>query len=286
MNPGKTIIIAGSGRSGTTWLAEVIASCKGFRLFFEPFNNQRSVRYPENDLLLYAYMRPDSHYPKVERFICDVLKGKIRNRWIDSHNINLFTWRYVLKEIRIVLMLGWIKEKYGNKIVYTTRHPCATVLSRLKEKWTSPLNVIWSQQELVEDYLSPYESIIRGAKTEIEKHAVMWCVENLIPLKQMGKYNYFFTTYEAMCIEPEKEIDRIFSYLRLRRTKRVTKAIQLTPEARPHSAVITGEDKISFWKNRLSGDEIKSIMDIVNLFEIDIYSTEPMPHKFVNRSIN
>ena len=36
--PHKTIILAGSARSGTTWLANIIAACRGFGIIFEPFH--------------------------------------------------------------------------------------------------------------------------------------------------------------------------------------------------------------------------------------------------------
>ena len=34
----KDIIIAGSGRGGTTWLLNIIASLPGYRVIFEPFH--------------------------------------------------------------------------------------------------------------------------------------------------------------------------------------------------------------------------------------------------------
>jgi len=36
--PENTILVAGSGRSGTTWLGDIIGSSAGFLSLFEPFD--------------------------------------------------------------------------------------------------------------------------------------------------------------------------------------------------------------------------------------------------------
>ena len=39
------------------------------------------------------------------------------------------------------------------------------------------------------DYLEPFRDVISGPQSKVQKHAVMWCVENLIPLRQWQKYS-------------------------------------------------------------------------------------------------
>ncbi len=276
MNPSKSIIIAGSGRSGTTWLAEIIAACHGCRLVFEPFDC-RKVPQAKN-LPLRTYMRPDGNYPQWELLIRDTLTGKITNKWTNSFNIRHFASQCVIKTIRANLMLGWISQKYNNNIVYIIRHPCATVFSRLQLNWDTHLDVFLSQQELMEDYLFPYESLIKNAKTKVEQHTIMWCIENIIPLKQLAKYNYFFITYEQLCLQTEIEINNILSFLGLHHNSNVSKAIYKRSMSRPNSAIITGKDKLSSWTEQLSRNDIKLILNIVTQFEINIYNSNPIPH--------
>ena len=44
----------------------------------------------------------------------------------------------------------------------------------------------------MEDYLSPFESLINNTENEFEKHAIIWSVENLVPLRQLLKKNLFY----------------------------------------------------------------------------------------------
>ena len=48
----------------------------------------------------------------------------------------------------------------------------------------SDIEPFLSQPDLVEDHLRDHLDIIQTANTDEEKHAIIWCVSNLVPLKQ------------------------------------------------------------------------------------------------------
>jgi len=275
IHPDKTILLAGSGRSGTTWLANIIAACPGFGIIFEPFDHRKVVEAKEFPLR--AYLRPEGDYPEYKTFVQKVLSGKIHNVWTDREKNNFLIWKYLLKTIRANLMLAWINRVFKCPIVYMMRHPCAVVLSRMKLNWETHLEVFLNQEKLMKDYLGPFESLVRRAKKPIQKHTIMWCIENLIPLNQFKDYDWILCTYEGLCNNTEEEINRIFTQLGLKRTKRVNQAINSFYQTRNDSAVRTGRDPINDWKSYLSEDEIKEILSIVREFGIEIYGEDPMP---------
>lgn len=283
IHPQKTILLTGCGRSGTTWLGNIIAACRGFGSVFEPFDYRKVPQ--AGDLPLHAYLRPQGNYPQYKPFIEHVLGARIHNAWIDMENCKIVRWRYLVKAIRANMMLAWIDRTFHCPIVYMVRHPCAVVLSNTKLNWEAHLDILLSQPELVEDYLAPFESIIREAKTPIQEHAIAWCVENMVPLRQFADHDWVFCTYEELCRDAESEVNRIFARLGLKRTKRVDQAVgRPSRQTRFDSAIRMDKDPVSDWQNHLTKKEISEILAIVSEFGIELYGEEVMPvHSYVRR---
>ena len=272
-----SFILAGSGRSGTTWISDIMTANPNARVVFEPFDGRR---VPEAKVLpLRPYARPNGNYPKWRAFVEQVLLGNIENDWTMRQNHRWWATRRLVKVIRANLMLGWMTEQFHVPTVLITRHPCAVVSSRLKLKWDSHLDVFLNQEELVEDHLSQFLSIIHDAQSDLEKHTIMWCVENLVPLRQLKQNNWIFCTYEGLVTDPEAEAERILSGLNIRQTMFNRKAIhKVSQVSRPDSAIANQRDPLTEWQRQLSVDEIKTILDLVQTFGISLYDDDPLPH--------
>src|SRR5688572_27393164 len=82
VNPDQDLrrsnLVAGTGRSGTTWLADLIGSQVPCRILFEPFNPDLVSDY--RHFHYFQYMRPGTENPKFYAFAQKVLTGEIRNR--------------------------------------------------------------------------------------------------------------------------------------------------------------------------------------------------------------
>jgi hypothetical protein len=277
----KTIILAGSGRSGTTWLGNILAAQPTTRVIFEPLDHRRvseAVVFP-----LRPYARPQGEYPHWQPALAQILAGSVHNDWVDREQSKwwprFLTTRRLVKEIRANLLLGWISEQFGCPIVYMMRHPCAVVHSRLKLGWETHLDTFTNQAELVADYLTPYMDLILGAETAVERHAVMWCIENLVPMRQMAQYDWIFCTYEMLCQQPEVEAGRILSQLRMHPNWLTRRAVrQVSSVARADSAVVGQEDLLRSWQNKMETADIDAILHLVDAFDIHLYTADPLPH--------
>jgi hypothetical protein len=281
----KPVILAGSGRSGTTWLGNILAANPNVRILFEPFDHRR---VPAASLLpLRAYARLGEPKREWEPLMQQVLTGAISNEWVNRQSSPWQRWfssRLLIKTIRAHLMLGWISQQYGTPIVYVTRHPCAVVHSRLKLGWETHLDVFLSQPCLITDYLAPYLEIIKEAETVVARHAVMWCVENIVPLHQLDRFDWIFCTYEKLYTAPEVEAERILSQLNMQQTIFTRWAIRrVSMVARPDSAIISDDNPLLDWQRHLSPENITTVLDIVAAFGIGLYSAEPMPHLSARR---
>ena len=157
------LVIAGSGRSGTTWVLDVLAEANNLRTIFEPLS---PFFVPEARSFANCYVRENAHEPELRRFMEKVFKGEFHNLWIDirCNKANLLpsvsqmtSWDYlynfgafyklflgrnlkyirkksfipITKFVRANLMLDWIEKNFNAKIVYVVRHPGAVVASQI-----------------------------------------------------------------------------------------------------------------------------------------------------------
>jgi hypothetical protein len=276
----KSILISGTARSGTTWLGDLIAWQLPCRVLFEPFNPELVPEY--HGFHYFQYMRPGTENPEFHNFARKVFTGTIRNRWIDHQNERIVSKYRLVKEIRINLALKWLHDHFPEvAILFLMRHPCAVVASRMELGWAtdSDIEPFLSQAELVEDYLSPHLDLIRNANTIEEKHAVIWCVSNLIPLKQFECSDLKVVHYEVLCTQPKNELPAIFASIGQQYTEHTLEAIeQPSQTTRMDSDIVTGEDRISSWKHKLTTAQIDRIFQVVDRFGLGyLYGESLMP---------
>ncbi|MGI8540235.1 MAG: sulfotransferase [Rubrobacteraceae bacterium] len=210
-----TILVAGSGRSGTTWLSELINRENEYRFIFEPFHPGKVA--PCEPFLRKQYLRPEDDRAIYLEAAGKILSGKIRSRWADRFNRKLLARRRLIKDIRANLLLGWTRRHFPETpIILLLRHPCAVADSRLRLGWRDNLDEMMSQRQLVEDHLEPLEADILAAKDPFERSIFLWCIENYIPLRQPGSEKLHIVFYENLLTDPESELASIFDFLRER----------------------------------------------------------------------
>ena len=130
----NSIFLAGVGRSGTTWVADIINCNNDHRYIHEPFHPYR-VKEARNFQYIH-YLRPENRETRYLEPAKAVLSGRIRNRWTDSDNKKIFARKRLIKDIRANLLLKWIHANFhGMPIILLFRHPCAVANSWLRLGW-------------------------------------------------------------------------------------------------------------------------------------------------------
>jgi hypothetical protein len=268
-----SVLLAGSGRSGTTWVAEVINHRNGYRLVFEPFHPGkvgicRTFRRKQ-------YLRPSDRREEYLGPARRILTGGLRSPWTDRFNTKLVARRRLIKDIRANLLLGWMSENFpGMPIVLLLRHPCAVAASRLALGWRDNLPETMEQEELVEDFLLPMEAEIRDARDSFERHVFSWCIENYVPLRQFGPQEIHLAFYEDFLARPEDEVRRLFAFLGEDLDGRVYGALR-----RPSPLSRAGEEpSLDAWRRSVTGAQLERAVEILGLFGLDrVYCEGAMP---------
>src|SRR3990167_10571090 len=92
-----TTFIAGMGRSGTTWVEEVINYNHDYRIIFEPFH---AFRVADAFCFKYHnYIRPETVDPTLEKQARIILSGHVQNSWTDHDKKSLRYSKRIIKDI-------------------------------------------------------------------------------------------------------------------------------------------------------------------------------------------
>jgi sulfotransferase family protein len=288
----SAVFVAGSGRSGTSWLAELINYRNEYHYIFEPFHP------PEADTLnpmepglricrafgYHQYLRPESDDPMFLRPAAAVLAGKARSQWTERFNERLVARRRIVKDVKANLILKWLSVNFpGMPMVFILRHPCAVAASRRSLRWDLHWDLVLGrtlrQKELVEDFLAPYLDLFRTATTYVEQQVLMWCIDNFVPLKQFSRDQIHVVFYESLVASPAQELPRLFAYLGKSIDPSVYE-VAGNPSLLSdwNSPVLAGARRTDHWRTVLARSDIDRALAVLAEFGLDeIYSEDPLP---------
>jgi hypothetical protein len=271
----SSVFLAGTGRSGTTWLSDVVNYRGGYRYVFEPFHPgkvQACTRFRPRQ-----YLRPNDRRKEFLEPAQRVLTGRLRDPWTDRFHRGFLPRRRLIKDVRANLLLGWISTNFpGMPIVLLLRHPCAVVASKLALGWKDNLFETMEQEDLVEDFLLPMEPGIRAARDDFERHLFSWCIDNYVPLRQFGPEGIHLAFYENLLTHPKEELRRLFAFLGEdlddRAYRNLERPSPLSRKYAPEGPSVDG------WRRQISGCRLERTVEILNLFGLDrVYGEGTMP---------
>ena len=278
-----TVLLCGSGRSGTTWLVGGANYDNHYRLMIEPFH--RAQVPAVKAFRRRQYLRPSNTDPTYLGPASSIFTGAIRDGFIDQLNRRIICSARIVKDVRCTLMLGWLRARFpGMPIVMVLRHPCAVAYSRAKLGWDDIREDYLGQPDLMSDHLAPFASAIRAAKTDFERHVFDWCVENYVPFRQFAPGAVHLAYYENFCVDPASELDRLFAFLGRSYDSRIfaqltqpTTSAFAPGRARP-KAVISEESLTESWRPHLSQADTDRAYEIVASFGLErIYGRASLP---------
>jgi hypothetical protein len=300
----NTVILAGVGRSGTTWIANTINYNLEYRQLFEPFNPLKGIANKGKISSVPAYLRPDDRDKNSLELARSILSGETKDIAIDYENFGnrkFFFQKRLIKDISANLFLRWIYVNFpGIPIILLLRHPCAVANSRIKrnialgKQWSlygldDPASFFQNHKELMTDFLEPFKNEIEAIGSVFENYIFQWCIANYIPLKQFKVGEIHLVFYENFCVNPENEIKRLFEFLEKDYDELIFSKIKVpSVQAHKYSAIKTDKNNlINSWKKDLSTAQIDKALQILSLFGLDeIYSENLTPnidnvHEFI-----
>ena len=206
----SSLLVSGTPRSGSTWLANLLIEFLRFRLIFEPI----ALGEGEMQRYEYRYLRTTDPDPYLRSRLESLLTGREPDP--SARNRQVLARGRLVKGVATNLLLGWFRQQFPTvPVVFTVRHPLLVVGSYMKMSWLTPKQPAhWlTQEELMADHLEPFRRTIESAVTPLRRSAVEWCVLNYVPKRAENRQDWIQVRYEDLVLEPELTLANIVRQL-------------------------------------------------------------------------
>lgn len=271
----KHVIVVGSARSGTSWLAELLARPYRYRLLFEP---EHEFQTPKGYLLCDKWMTNREEAGKAHSYLKKVFKNRVDNNWIAQHSNRKWKrhlWpfipkRFVIKFVRCNLSAKYMNHVFGIPVIHVVRDPFEVIASqqRVKFPWLYDLNHFENQKDLVALVKKEFNYDISQWRelSPTEILALRWALENCLPLKNKASFgtSYKVVSHQKLRNDPAlfrslaKEVDfDVVDQLDSRYGK---------PSSKAHAKGLKGEFEEEEVQ-QLERQEIQQILDAFNFEE-------------------
>lgn len=195
-----TIACVSSGRSGSTWLSQVVTDAQT-RIIYEPMHAQKGV--PGLKEYNLKYIREGDQQPELNQYLDQLFQGKCHSYWLDCHNPK-WSWvltRRLIKLIRANMMLGYMAERYPKaKFILLMRHPGAVALSQFSGGWRMDPKDIYAQ--MGDEF--PIINALPQPANIFQNRLLWWVLENYLAALALGKPNVTLVFYEHFLLNLEQ----------------------------------------------------------------------------------
>ena len=222
------IFLTGTHRSGTTWLAKMLAA-SGIWYVHEPFNPNKN-RWPE----MFTYRRPGTRSAEVDALVADILAGGFREAlripdadegWMPLRLFGAPFSAMLLKDPLACLLTGYLAKRFGMQPLVLFRHPGGFAASVRHLGWPQAkfLQQILRDEALMADHLEPQRVLLEkyageeGLGTIAALHGALNRVLWRFTQKGIGRP----LSFEELCLDPIANGKRLFVELGLPYDERV-----------------------------------------------------------------
>lgn len=291
MNSYDSVIwLIGDGRSGTTWVSELVNHDQHYREMFEPFHPGIIPRMKFLQPL--QYVRTGDPQPALHKAAEAVFSGKLTHPRVDEHNRLRCHHGLLVKDVFAGLFAHWASVRFPKiKIILLIRNPFAVALSKQKMHkksfWVTDPLFLLNQASLFRDFLYPFEDLIKKTaekKDPVLNQVLIWSIINHVPLNQFAPGRLYPLFYEHVYTDPQQEINDLFSDFMEKKTVRLDPETVRQPSsyAGKHSTLRKGQSPLTAWQDELSTQQIDAGLNILEAFGFDgLYKDPARPDRQV-----
>jgi len=291
MPRSRPILVTGSHRSGTGWVAEILTAAPRSSLAYvwEPFSlevrpgicaaafefwftyvceaNESRYRPAIADTLAFRY-RPAAEFRSL-RSPKDV--ARMPRDWWRTASRRRQGAVAVMKDPIAVFSAPWLAARFDMDVVVMSRHPAACANSILQKGWRHPFSHFTAQPLLMQQQLSGYrEDLERFASAEqplLDQAILLWnVIHGSISRFQEAYPDWTFARHEDLSTDPLGGFADLYRRFDLDWDERVAEKVRThsapdnpSETADPSSHHRDSRRAIRAWRERLSADEISKV---------------------------
>ena len=310
-NGSRPRIVVGFGRSGTTWVQDVVAESNDLRAVFEPLH-PALVR---NAGLTYLdYREPDDEDPDLRAYLERYISGDFHSLWADYRFVPTSLWfrphenlsvdslrrvfrsqrravrnvlsyrkqrRFagrVVKLVRASMMLSWLQRTFNARMVYIVRHPVAVVMSKLRAPYAwncrSMLGRYKEDRRWMQALDKDFSNLLTDNLSDTEAHTLQWSIEVQVALQQARAAGIPVVSYEQLVENSDNQWPRIWNALELEKSPDVELVSAPSQQAWGESARSADAVRMKYmaWMSRCDAETLASVERILDATGMRLYS--------------
>ncbi|MGI9201701.1 MAG: hypothetical protein ACR2QL_11620 [Woeseiaceae bacterium] len=281
------LLVIGEGRSGTTWLANLLNFDNHYRMLFEPFQSE-NFRPPISYQSEYPFPDFDGS-DVVARHIQKVIRGDFISGHANVQFPNVLYRGLLIKDISAQLIIDQLCDSAPSmRKIMIFRHPFAVAESKSKTfSWpTDPSTFLSADNPRSTEIENKREIINKVTATgdPILIQILLWCLSTRYALSSRSFSSFALVFYEDLIARPEHELPRIFSKLNL--FNRYSENQQLIEEKLGHRSHVTFRNNAiedsrkqqAAWHNKWDATTIDAGLQILEEFGFqEVYSDSFSP---------
>lgn len=285
----KPILITGAHRSGSTWLANMLALDGHVLIAEEPFNCgpwSYSLDKLARNWFTYAPALPQKQAIAAFQKVLDGKTGRIfRRRQAQRYLQWTRRERLVIKDPIACFSSDWLARHFDMQTIVLVRHPGAFAASLKRMNWRFDFGDIMRQPQLIDDLLYPYISEIEKNPAEIvDQAALLWKLIYSVLLEFTGRHaDWILVKHEKLSRQPLLHLETLYSRLHLTWSPTVAAGVELyTSNENPviprdgiaHQMRRDSAKNVERWKTLLTVDEIARLRNVVEPISSVFYPPE------------
>ena len=307
-SPRSPIIISGFGRSGTTWISDILSKSLGGLILFEPFHPcvfQKAEKY--------CYHTQLENINEVYNFIDQCFEFTPNNPWLlrnhlpypienSSESYLEYIWinskKIGFKTIRMNHAVGQLAKHFNAKVIYIYRHPFSVIVSIKKRKnFWNEFNWSWHYSTFLKrtvieknfgfEVINRIKKVIEKVSSLEEQIFLMWYISLSLSLNDLKNCQSLVVRYEDIYLNPYSELFRILTFLNEDKatvhpsyffTPSMTSLTTLHPTYNLNNLDEGKLDEV-FWKNKLNNTKTK----LLNTLKKELGTIFPNVEKVIKR---
>ena len=280
------IFLTGSHRSGTTWLANMLAA-SGMWYVHEPFNPNKG-RWPE----MFTYRRAGTPSPDVDALMEEVLAGGFREAlgmpnadraWMPLRAFGAPFSTLLVKDPLACLLTGYLAERFAVQPLVLFRHPAGFAASIIRLGWRQAkfLQAMLRDEALMADHLEPQRALLEKHAREESLGSVAALHGALYRVLWRGTQQGVgrALSFESLCMDPIGGAERLFGELGLPYDERVREEhvrlclgeAQPSANYRAHAVERNSRAMADGWRKTLDSHQLSLLREIWEQFEVPLY---------------
>ncbi|MCQ8847218.1 sulfotransferase [Alteromonas stellipolaris] len=267
------IWLIGDGRSGSTWIANLINADRTYREMFEPFHPVKvpaADKFKEN-----MYLQPNDSNTELFDFMETVFEGTLTNLWVDQDLSDQAFSGLIIKDVFANLHARWAIENFSYvKPILLIRNPLSVASSKYVTRrwnWPEPSLDLFSDKKLIDNHLNGFQKTINDVLQRddyIEKQVLNWCIIHKVLSEQFTLNGIHIICYETAYLSPKSAIEEVLNF------SNKPKLIDLTDNilnasskvSFKGSSIVEKKNPLTIWQDNLTKNQIELACSLLEKF--------------------